>query len=356
MVQFTQKAALSPSLTASIRLSLTDDVLAVATNGNTPSRLFHAAPLVDCVAFTNTPPGAISDINSAVAVNPQNDLLYMPVSSANYLYALDHVNETYTNIGPLPSAPNTAFRAIFSADGETLLVGSSGSPRLSAWDCSGGSAVKITNPTTLPDGTVRAIAITADGSLIACGMDSSPYLALYSFSGGVLTRLSGPVDLPPNQARAIAFSPDGSYLFVGNNTTAPRLTVYEVDGTTLTKVSGTPEIAGNVSGLAVSADGKLLAVATSSSFRIFDFNNGVLTENSDFTPISANFNDVAFSPNGLMLAACRTTAPFAYVWDVTYPEPSNIKAFMGEDELEGIRVGTTEVTRAYVGSEQVFGD
>lgn len=317
------------------------------------------------VKFTNNPSSGANP-GTAVAIHPNEKLLFVGQSGSPG-QALFRINEdeTFTTLPNLSSFDGRAISAAFSADGTLLAIAHERSPFLTCYAVNAATETftRIPNPATLPPALARGVAVSADGSLVAVCHNTSPFFSVYSFNGSTLTKLANPASLPPNIAFGVDFSRDNRFVAVANISTTPYFSLYELSGSTLTKVSDTPVFSGN--GYATVFDPVEDGLITTHLGSVTPYrywlvgSNGEMTEqdplpNQPSVPTSSA--GMQFSFDGSLLLMGFSASPYVAIYDVIREIPPAAKVFMGDLAVDAIYHGSDEVTRAYVGAEQIFGD
>lgn len=226
--------------------------------------------------------------------------------------------DSYLAFDILPSLAVVALK--FSPTGEFLVLGHLSTPFFTMYKQTGlGNFTKITPITggSAPASAVRSVAWSADTTYLYLGLHSSPFLAWYKRNGDGFTKLTNPSSLPSASAMSSEWSPgDSRYLAVsGSAANTTGLSLYRRTGDTLVKKtnpSGTPT---NVSALSWSPDGKILALGELETSLVHIFK--VDEESDTFTkvnvltlPASGHVEKLAFSPDGMVLSASSTAAPY----------------------------------------------
>jgi WD40 repeat protein/basic membrane lipoprotein Med (substrate-binding protein (PBP1-ABC) superfamily)/DNA-binding SARP family transcriptional activator/energy-coupling factor transporter ATP-binding protein EcfA2 len=157
-------------------------------------------------------------------------------------------------------------------------------------------------------GVIEAVAFNPDGSQLASG-DENGNLKVWDVDSGQLIDAKEVENI--NSIYDVVYSPAGSHLAIGGEYT----TFYLLDGTTLKGTSGYPTL-GEVDGLAFSPDGVLLAATTRTGMvEMWNTHTG-----EKLPTISASegwITDIAFSPDGedLALASDDGTASIYQIED-----------------------------------------
>lgn len=206
---------------------------------------------------------------------------------------------------------------------------------------------KLDNPTTLPAGSGNDASFSPNGTLMAVAHAAAPYLSIYQVSGTTLTKLpdSNLNALPPSAGTGVTFSPDGSMLAV-THASSPFLTVYSVSGTgsstTFTKLADPLSLpAGSGNNVTFSPNGLMLTVAhaTSPFVSTYSISGGVLTKLAD--PVGGlpggSGNNVAYNADGSLMAVATASSPYVAIYQVSgtvftrLPNPATLPPFSGSD-------------------------
>ena len=181
---------------------------------------------------------------------------------------------------------------------------------------------------TLPDpssfaspygGGVRAVAFSPDGTLLAVGdADDSTYLWDVA-THGLDTTFTDP-DADSQGVFAVAFSPDGMTLAASDSDGSTYLWDVATHGldATLTDPSLGPT---GVEAVAFSPDGNILATGDADG-RIYLWDVATRKPMATLTdPDGQSIGALAFSPDGMTLAANGTNGYYIYLWDVATRRP-----------------------------------
>ncbi len=203
-----------------------------------------------------------------------------------------------------------------SADGQTFATGGSfKDPTVRLWRVSDGAALRAL--TGNPSGVTR-IAFSPDGQLIAADGPNRIWriadgTALYTYEGGLrLPTLEGGVI----KNGSLAFSPDSKWLFAVEGDTSMR--VWNMADGSLARTIMLPLPHGyDVLSAAFSSDRKLLATGLGDGtiwlWRIEDM---TLLSRFTFNENWASVNELAFSPDGTLLAAMSDSGNTVRLWSL----------------------------------------
>lgn len=172
----------------------------------------------------------------------------------------------------------------------------------------------LANPSTLPSGSVNALAWSSDGQYLAVGEAASPFVDIYKRSGDILSRINTPNILPGHATLEMGWSPDGKYLAVSHSS-SPYVHIYlrAADSFVLlmTLSNMIPPAATVTRALSWSPDGKFLAVG----FDVPPFFIWIQIDSNDaFTKMSAvsspgnEPHGLAWDPSSTYLAISMTNA------------------------------------------------
>jgi WD40 repeat protein len=273
-----------------------------------------------------------------------------------------------------PAAPGTDWFA-WSADGRTLAWGGLGS-RIGRWDC---QARRELQPLSAGEGLVMAVCHSPDGRTLSAVRSDGVVLAWDLATGKELRRFN----TAPADRDGAAFSPDGRLLAVAGRGKDVRLwdtangrelrrlaaddpvsrTAFSADGRTLFGAAGARLVAwdtdagtvvqtidsspGQVTGLAVSPDGRALAGADPlGPVHLWDLNTG-----RDRSAAAQRLTRVAWSPDGRALAT-GGAGKAAQLWDAAGGRPLAALPSGPVDEMafspDGLALTTAATPDVYV--------
>ena len=243
---------------------------------------------------------------AAAAFNPSGTLLAAGDTDGNHVYlwntSTDNLVTTLT--GPPPKGADFAtFTGLaFSPDG-SLLAASDENGAVYVWNLDTGALVYD----IVTAGILSSVAFSPNGKFLAAGAGTGTRQAfLWDVATG--ERLANFVDpAHGGQTSGVAFSPDSTLLAVADiNINGP---IYLWNTTTHDLVATLTGVRpdGGVLSLAWSPDGTLLAATYNYSFAyVWDVAAGK-TVGHIHDPNDLNMNDVAFSPDGKLLAVTAST-------------------------------------------------
>jgi WD40 repeat protein len=163
------------------------------------------------------------------------------------------------------------------------------------------------------------IAWSPNNNYLAVTFNIGNLIKVYSFDGAnLLTVASASVSSP----YGIVWSPDGKYLACGTGGGATNLYVYSFNGQTLTSAASFSGGSGTVYGVAWSPNGKYVACADTAGtgyVRVLSFSGSSLSQVS-FQSLgsgTSSYNDVAWSPDGTVLAVAWYSSTSLFIIPVT---------------------------------------
>ena len=236
--------------------------IASGTMSNVGNSVINYNPISAINSGATNTTGGVSQWNST------GTYLAISQSTTPYINVYSRSGDTFTkltNPGTLPTGSANGVAWSSTATGISLTVGHATTPFMSIYNLSGTLLTKISNPSYLPPGQINGVDYAQNGTLLAVGGLTLPYLVGYVRAVDTLSTSTVSISAQPaGSVNNLKFSPDGTALAVVGNTT-PYLTVYDISGTTFTKVAGTPTLAGAGFGLSWSPDGNYLSIGMSSS-------------------------------------------------------------------------------------------
>ncbi|MEJ3404150.1 PKD domain-containing protein [Rathayibacter sp. YIM 133350] len=238
-------------------LALSPDGATLYTAGN------GSVGVIDVTSFTLRAPIALGGEIRGVALSPDG----------SRLYATDHLNNKFFVVA-LPGRTVSTFTV--SSDPYSIAVSPDGASVAVAFD----------TPSTTAQAAVRIV--NADGSLRALVTPAT----LGSASG--------------NGSTSVAFSPDGSVLYAITSATSNIVEIAPATGAVIRQVStGTTNVNGFTSHLAVSSDGARVYLQTATSVLRYDAIGHVMGAN--LGPVGAQNVQISLAPDQAPTAAFFAT-------------------------------------------------
>ncbi|MEY2488054.1 MAG: hypothetical protein QOH39_3702 [Verrucomicrobiota bacterium] len=204
-----------------------------------------------------------------------------------------------------PDAETNRAAVAFSPDASLIATGRADENNVKLWNAKNGTLVRTLSG---ENNNANVIAFSPDGQYLATGTGQPGQtlnLNLWRVSDGV--RLVGRIPAFTNGTISVSFSPDGQ-LLVASGFHATGYKIYHVPDMSLVATFGNfdPDLGYNVriNAVAFSADGQLIGVGDTRALRLRRTSDGSLvrTMNTNFPGVMTT-NSVAFSPNGLYVAA-----------------------------------------------------
>ena len=198
---------------------------------------------------------------------------------------------------------NSAYSAVFSPDGKTIVSGSSDNT-IKLWDAVSGN---LKQTLTGHSDFVVSIAFSPDGKTFASGSVDNTIKLWDASSGALKQTLSG----HSNWVRSVAFSPDGKTVASGSNDKTIKLWD-AASGALKQTLSGHSDW---VYSIAFSPDGKTIASSSlDKTVKLWDAVSGTLKQT--LTGHSDSVDWVAFSPDSKMIASASVDKTVK-LWDAS---------------------------------------
>jgi WD40 repeat protein len=219
--------------------------------------------------------------------------------------ALAHAEQEVLWSQQEPDAEINRAAVAVSPDGQLIATGRADSNDVKIWNANTGALVRVLNG---QNNNANVIAFSPDGQYLATGTGQPGQglsLDLWRVSDGV--RLVGRIPAFANGTISLDFSPDGQFL-VASGFHATGYNLYHVPDMTLigSFANFDPALGHNVrvQAVAFSKDGQFIGVGDTVALRLRRASDGSLvrTMNTN-TPYAMPTNAVAFSPDGLYVAA-----------------------------------------------------
>ena len=339
----TAVAQLCPDVDSSITLpdewtaKTPGDLLYVVEVQNATVPPAHCGPYTEVINGTPTGPGGIyvDRETSSVNISLINTQTGQVVNSTAVRGPEPSCPQTVSNISPLIGAPpsaqdiqkgivdlmsnqvsGTALITIwntltgggssvaFSPDGKLLASG------FKVWDVASGQEVRTLKGLT---SSVNSVAFSPDGKLLASGSEDSTVILWDVASGKKVNTLARHT----SSVTSVAFSPDGKLLASGSGDNT--VVLWDVANWKEVNTLTVPD----VTSVTFSPDGKLLASdsASAETVILWDVASGQEVNTLKSAAMSRGANDVAFSPNGKLLASASITK--VILWDVASGQEVN---------------------------------
>jgi WD40 repeat protein len=237
------------------------------------------SPSGDLVAVGGCDPSAVSDLGEGGVGCSDGIIVVAPTSGepATTIHAHDDFVDALT----------------FTADGSAIISGGRDG-RIVRVELGDGFPRTLTEP----GGSVTDIALSPDGTAVASS-NFNGAVFLTSVDSGRTEMLRPERDMGGSDGFewpiSVAFTPDGTMLFAGS--THGGLMRWTLPSAGADELDPSPD--GEITDLAVSADGSTLAVLTGGAVRRLDIASGTW---SDEPPIEGAFGGMAFAPDGTQLA------------------------------------------------------
>ena len=298
--------------------------------------------------------------NSGVALSADGTLFALTYAFNPVVLTYDRVGLVWVKRADPAIIPVGDGRSVtLSHDGRVLAVGHFSLPRISTYDWTGSAWLRRPNPAVLPVGECWGLALSTDGAVFAVAHSSSPFVSTYDWTGSAWLRRPNPVVLPTGTANSAALSHDGRVLAVAHNT-APFVSTYDWTGSAWLKRADPAALpAGHGRGAALSHDGRVLAVGhdTLPFVSTYDWNGAAWLRRADPAALPPWGVGVALSADGAVLAVAATMLIYDWrdsAW-VARPAPVVLPVTGGEDiaiSADGSTVavasgGSSGITRVY---------
>jgi hypothetical protein len=211
----------------------------------------------------------------ALAANPLGavfspDGVYLAIAHGSnnpYVSVYKRTGDTFALIGNfVVLGTATSYNSVaWNKDSTVLYVGTNNGS-VAVYSRNGDVFSKVSDVSLGAAGSVgNALALSADGSMLAVKHGVAPYLTIFQVSGTSLTKLSAGFDtVLPAGGTSIAWSPDANYFAIGQGST-PGLMILKRNGMLFTKLPDPNVVPASVydTGIAFSPDGQHMAVGGS---------------------------------------------------------------------------------------------
>lgn len=266
--------------------------------------------------------------------SPDSQLVAFSIGTGVRLYTPsgETSTSTWSQIAASPVTTSTSCRGVdFSPDGTLMAVsyvttspfcdvfsvtGSGASATFT--QLTGGDAGEFCNAADYPAGNGRDAKFSWDGRYLAIAHDTTPFVTIYEVNGTTFTKLANPASLPAGNGQGIAWSRDGNWMVVGHSTT-PFITIYAKSGNTFTKQTNPGTLPAS-SGWRVdmSSDNQFIAIAHSTTPFVTIYRNvsGTWTKQTNPSTLpDGNASGVAFSWNNRFLGVNHATSQFITLYE-----------------------------------------
>jgi len=315
-------------------------------------------------AHINGIPGAQNQGIFKLTMNRTDDILAMTHNQSPYFSVCDLSGGTWikrTNPSNIPQS--SSYGCAISDDGLVVAIGGQSSPYLTTYDWVDNAWVKRANPTNLPTGWGRACSLSSNGSVLAVGYDSSPYIITYDWVDNAWVKRANPTNLPTGTVNSCSLSSNGNVLAIGHNS-SPYITTYDWVDNAWVKRANPTGIPSAATSIHISADGNHMVAArdVNGVFFAYDWVDNAWVKKADPTSLLASIVTTAvISQDGNMVLAAGYQYP-----DIGYhvstqkikitfaSPPANGAVITADYTVNGIHKTAQRVIDLY--AEIVFGE
>jgi len=274
------------------------------------------------------------------------------------------LNLRRAHINGIPGAQNQGiFKLTMNRTDDILAMTHNQSPYFSVCDLSGGTWIKRTNPSNIPQSSSYGCAISDDGLVVAIGGQSSPYLTTYDWVDNAWVKRALPVNAPTGTVNSCSLSSNGNVLAIGHNS-SPYITTYDWVDNAWVKRANPTGIPSAATSIHISADGNHMVAArdVNGVFFAYDWVDNAWVKKADPTSLLASIVTTAvISQDGNMVLAAGYQYP-----DIGYhvstqkikitfaSPPANGAVITADYTVNGIHKTAQRVIDLY--AEIVFGE
>lgn len=205
-----------------------------------------------------------------VAISPDGNYVIITGNTSPFVWVYERSGDTFTLINsPAPiSMSGECYGISWSRDSQYLYISLKGSPFMAVYNVVNGVFTKLNNPTILPSGTTQTgyfptnMTWSPDGNILGVFSNTAaPYASFYKLDkiNNTLTKIANPSTLPPGSVWALAWTEDGKYAITSGASHRPMLFRRESDDSFTYITQYTTMTYNSRNGIITSRDGYMYA-------------------------------------------------------------------------------------------------